>query len=618
MKKGVSSNPIAYILVATALFFAVNIIGGLSLNRYEVDFTEGGLFTLSEGSYKIIEASDEPITFRFFFSNKLANGYPSIKSYASRITGLLEEYQSASDGRIKVQVIDPEPLTDDEDLAISYGLKGAQIDNEGTKIYFGLVATNSTDESRLIPIFHFDREKFTEYDLTRIISDLSGNKKPTVGVLSALPIDTPSFFGIPGLGGGKSWIILEQMRQLFKVLPVKEDDKTINPDIDVLMVAQPRELTDDVLYAIDQFILKGGRAVFFLDPNAENKGGTSPDKDGNFDPKINTLLKAWGLKVDPSHIIGDRLAARTVVSADSDSGQIDYIGWLSMREQNINREHIISSSLKSVNFGSAGAVEQIEDIGIEFEPLITTSERTMKIPTGNIKGKPDPKKLLSEFVSEDKKYHLAARISGIANSAFPKKASTEGHIAKSEEPINVIIVADTDLMRDEVWARAQDFEGYRVIVPNADNSGFVINSLDFMGGSQELISLRGRGTSSRPFTVVEKLKHEAEEKYLAKETQLKDNLAETEKKLAELQKKGEEGDGHEALIYRARQQREIKRFTEELMEDKKELRRVQHSLRQGIDRLGGILKFINIGLMPLLIIIFAISVAIYRSKKRAL
>lgn len=609
------SHPMVYVIIAVILFVAVNIISGLGLKRFGIDFTEDNIFSLSEGSYTIIEQSNEPITLRFFFSNKLANGYPAIKAYASRIVALLEEYEALSDGKFTLQIIDPEPLSDDEDLAISYGLKGAPVDNQGTQIYFGLVATNSVDESRLIPIFTFDREAFIEYDLSRIIHDLSGSSKPTVGVISALPIDTPSFMGVPGLGGAKSWIILEQLRQLFNVIPVGEDATTIPSEVDVLMIAQPKALTDDALYAIDQFVLKGGRAVMFLDPNAENKDGSSPTTDAGFDTKITTLLDQWGIEVATRHIIGDRNAARKVVSLESESGRIDYIGWLSMRQQNLNEEHIITSSLKTLNFGSAGYVSKKDSADIDFQPLVTTSERSMKIPVSHISGTPDPKKLLSQFISDNQGYHLAASISGMVDSAFPDKASEEGHVASASSPINLVIVADTDLLRDQTWASAQNFEGYRIVVPSADNANFVTNAIDYMGGSRELISLRGRAGANRPFDVVEALKREAEEQYLEKETLLKDNLAKTEQKLSELQRMGRESTSN-ALIYQAQQEREIKRFTQQLIDDKKELRRVQHSLREGIDALGSRLKFINIGLMPLCVVFFAIGYAVLRSRKQ--
>lgn len=613
------SSPIFYVSIAFIIFFCVNIIGGLQLKRFGVDFTEDGLYSLSEGSYNIVEKSDEPIKLKLFFSNKIANGFPAIKAYASRVTALLEEYALASDGKIKLELIDPEPLSDDEDLAISYGLKAAPVDNKGNEVYFGLVVVNSVDDTRLIPIFHFQREKFIEYDISKIINDLSGVKKPKIGFLTDLSIDAPSMFGIPNIGGQKSWIILEQMRSLFEVVPVKSDVTQIDKTIDVLMVAQPKEISEDTLYAIDQFILAGGRAVMFLDPNPEGKNGNSEKDSIKFDNKISKLLNKWGVHIDPKFVIGDRKAARKVRSEDSETGNVDYVAWLSMRENNFNKDHQTTSILKSINFASSGIIEKVEgsDSKIDIMPLISSSENSMKIPVSKIQGKPDPKKILSQFISENKSYDLAVALSGIASSAFENKKDKENHISKSEKPINVILVADTDLMRDEVWATPQDFQGYRVVVPTADNSGFIINTLDFMGGSSDLISLRGRATANRPFTVVEELTRKAEQKYLDQEQLLKDNLAKTENKLAAIQRQSQ-NSGANAIFYQAKQQEEIKKFTNQLAKDKKELRKVQLSLREGIDKLGTKLKFINIGLVPLLIIIFAIFLSIHRARKRNL
>lgn len=609
-----NANPVLYVAIAVIIFFCVNIIGSLQFKRFGIDFTEDGIYSLSKGSYNIVEKSDEPIKLKLFFSNKIANGFPAIKAYASRVTALLEEYALASDGDITVELIDPEPLSDDEDLAISYGLKAAPVDNKGNEVYFGLVAVNSVDESRLIPIFHFEREKFIEYDISRIINDLSGVKRPKIGILTDLSMDAPTMFGMPNVTGQKSWIILEQMRKQFEVVPVKNDATSIDKSIDVLMVVQPKKISDETLYAIDQFVISGGRSVMFLDPNAEKKGGDSPKEDASFDSKFNKLLGAWGLNIDNNYVIGDRKAARKVVSKDSETGNVDYVAWLSMREENFNKSHQTTSSLRSVNLATSGVIEEAEGgKKLEVQPLITSSKNAMKIAVSKIKGKPDPKKILSQFISDNKKYNIAVAVSGIADSAFSNNSDKVGHIAKSEKPINVIVVADSDLMRDEVWARPQDFQGYRVVVPTADNSGFIINALDFMSGSSDLISLRGRATANRPFTVVEELTRKAEGKYLEQEKKLKDNLAKTENKLAQLQQQSKSGN---AVFYQAQQQQEIKKFTTQLAKDKKELRKVQLSLREGIDRLGAKLKFINIALVPFLIIILAIFLTYYKSRKR--
>lgn len=605
-----SLSPIILCIMAIILFFCLNIIADLGFKRFKIDMTDDHLFSMSSKAVEIIRKYHEPITFKLFFSNRAANGFPALKSYADRIQGFLEEFVQKSNGNIKLQIIDPQPFSEEEDLATSYGLKGVDLNN-GQKVYFGLVATNSTDDVSTVPVFVLEREKFLEYDLVKMVYSLSNPKKSTVGVMTGLSMDTPMLFGNMPIPGGNGWVILEQMRQIFNVVPVKDDAEAIPDNIDVLMVAQPKGLTDKSLYAIDQFVLKGGHTLFFVDPNVENKGG-STRTDLPYPSMLNRLFNSWGVNIDPEKIVTDRLAGRKVQDDSSQKGYVEYIAWLNMRDKNLNHSEVTTSVLKELNFATAGSIEKTGKTNINFIPLVSTSKESMLMSKEFFSGIPKPNDLLKAFVPANKEFVLAARLSGEVPSAFsaglPNGTINSNNLTKSKGSINVFIIADTDILRDDLWLTLQDLQGYKVIQTSADNGSFVVNILDYLSGSDDLIALRGRGAAIRPFTVVEALKRNAEEKFLSKEEELKERLAVTEKKLQQLQTM----KGNDASLVNGQQIAEIERFRQEHTQISRQLRGVQAELNKEIEKLGSLLKFINIFVMPLLVIVFAISFFIIR------
>ncbi|MET0155427.1 MAG: Gldg family protein [Rickettsiales bacterium] len=601
-----------YIAIFALAFVAFNVVMRLGASGVSVDMTEGKIFRLSPAAKALIAKRDEPITLRFFYSDKLANGYPAIKSYAMRIQTLLKQAAAASNGKITVQVIDPDPFSSDEDLAISYGLKSVPVDNRGTKIYFGLAANNSTDDARLIPVFHFEREQFLEYDVVELIDELSREHKPKIGVLTSLPMDAPSLMGIPGLGGGKAWIILDELRRRYDVERIEEDQKSIPKEYKAVIVAQPKKASDDLLYALDQYALQGGRLLFFMDPNAEGKNAVTGD-DAGFAPEFNKLFRQWGYEINPGTFVADRRAARKVNSADQKEGFIDYPGWLELTgEDRIPQNDQATAMIQDVTMATPGAITPAEGAKspLTMHPLVQTLPESMRYSVAMVKGQPDPKKLLQAFKSDNKSYVLAARLTGDATTAFPERKG----VAQSASPLNVVIIADTDLLKDEMWAQTQEFEGQRVVLPSSANADFVMNAADGLAGDDALSQLRGKGGYARPFTVVQNIKRNAEEQYLKEEEELQDKLKATETKLESLQKAAQQGGG---AIYKREQQDEISRFSLALKEIKTRLRKVEYKLREDIDALGAKLKFYNIWLMPLCLA--AVSCAVYwrrRAKSR--
>jgi ABC-type uncharacterized transport system involved in gliding motility auxiliary subunit len=608
---GKYNKVLPYVLISIILFFSINIISSLSFTKYHIDLTEGGMFTISKGSREILNNLDEPITLRFFYSNSVANGVPILKSYAARIRGLLEDYAKYSDGKIKLKIIDPKPFSDEEELAISYGIKGMEVDNLGTKVYIGLAASNSVDEVKIIPVFALEREKYLEYEISRMIYDLDNPKRKKVGVVSSFKLGSGPMLGLKQLGGESDWLILRQIKDTFDVISLGDGSVStdIPEDVDVLMVVQPTDFSEETLYAIDQYLLGGGKVIMFADPHKEGAGTGNPD-DRSFSSNAQRLLASWGIRIRERQIVLDRKAARKFNKGDNPKetwNVVNYLPWLNLREENINDEELITSFLKSININTTGYIESLGFLSVDITPLLESNQESMIIPVNQIRPAKDPEKLLRNFEADNEKYTLAARISGNFKTAYPHFSDRKGHITLSKGKSHLIVVADSDILREENWAQMRNYNEHRVVNIIADNSAFVINSLDHLSGTTELMGLRGRRALSRPFTVVEELRRESEEKFVAKQEELNQKLAETEKKLSDLQKMAR-ANVQNSLIYKKQQQLEIRKFTEEMEQIKKETRQLKGELRENIEDLGSFLKFVNIWLMPILITFFAIFI----------
>ena len=629
---------IAGIAVAAIFFVALNTFSNGAFRGASVDFTEGGLFTLSEGTATMLADIDEPITLRLFYSPQLGEAVPSYSAYASRVRELLERYGSMANGHIRLEVYAPEPFSDDEDQAVSFGMNGITVNAEGDTVYLGLAGSNSTDDEKVIPFLHIDRERFLEYDLTRMVADLANPDKKVVGLISTLPL-----VGAPGnpmmgpRGGGQPpWALIPEIRQQFELRSLVPNAAQIDGDVDVLMIVHPKGLSEAALYAIDQYVLGGGKAVIFVDPHAEADPPTSPmlAMPGETSSNLTKLLDAWGVSVSPDKVVGDKDSAiRVSVPARSGGGTeiADYLAWMSFGESNIDDGDIVTADLSRMIFASAGTIRRKSDATVEVTPLVFSSRQAMEIDTDRIRFVPDPIGLWADFKSADEIFVIAARLRGTVPSAFPDgppsakedEAKAEkpagdaspgkAHLAESVEPINLILVADTDLLRDQFWVQIRDFFGQQVAVRSSGNADFVINAIENLSGGNALIGLRSRGDSARPFDLVRGLQQDAEARFRKREQELEGKLNETEKKLAELQTgKAQDGD----FILSKEQEQAIEDFRAEMVAIRRDLRNVQLALRRDIDRLDAWLKFVNIGLIPLLIAAAAIVLGVLRRRRR--
>ncbi len=615
--------------LALVLFFAVNSMSSALLSSVRIDLTEHRIYTLSDGTRAILANLEEPIILRFYYSRSLAAQVPGINTYAERILGLLEEYRREAGGKLTLEAIDPEPFSEEEDRAVGYGLRGlpARAGQGEDLIYFGLVGTNSVDDEEVIPYFSPLRERFLEYDLTRMVHSLAESERPVVGVLGTLPVfgisspyQTPDTVPVP-------WAVVEQMQQIFEVREL-DPRSELGEDIDVLMLVHPQGFEPALLYRIDQFVLGGGKALVFVDPHAEAQpptmmGGVSePDRRSDAGP----LLAAWGVELEADTVVGDLSIAPSVQMEKA--GRVvhfDYPVWMNVPPALMDPADVVTGELGNVTFGTAGVLRASEDATTRFLPLIRTSEQARRYPQSAVAALADPEALLDDYTPEGEHYTLAARVAGPARSAFPDGApppsdedrgelpDPSAHRAESDGDINLIVFADTDLLADRFWVQVQSLLGTRFMVPTAANGSLVINALDNLTGSSDLIDVRSRGTFLRPFERINALRREAEARFREKERELVLRLEATEERLLALE---ETKQGEDALILSDAQQRELTRFREERLAVRRELRDVRRELRRSIESLEGWIKFVNIGLVPILIALLGLAAGIWHVRRR--
>lgn len=613
-------------LVALALFVGINIIANETLTAQRLDLTSNKLFTLSTGSRNIVGRLDEPVTLRLYFSAKQFAEIPQYLTYGKRVRDLLEEYVAASKGMLKLQVIEPEPFSEAEDQAVGYGVQQLPISANGDMGYLGLVGTNATDQEIPIAYLNPERESALEYEITKLIYTLANPKKRVIGVLTDLPVlaGSPN----PQTGEpGPAWASFELLKELFELKPLARDLSKVDADIDTLLVIHPKDLPRKTLYALDQFILGGGKVIIFVDPMAEED---RPERDPNnpmampkIDSNLPELFAKWGISMAPDQVAGDLEAAvRVSVNGERGPQEVNYLPWLQLTGTRLNHADFITNQLKSVNVGSAGVLEPTKDAKTTFTPLLTTGAKSGMLSRDAVMFVRDPAGMLKNFKADKANLTLAARIAGNVDSAFPDGAPLDEkdklapgnptHLKSSVKPINLIVVADTDILADRFWVRMERFLDMRVPNPFANNADFLINAVDNLGGNDDLISLRSRGEYSRPFKVVAEIQREAETAYRDQEQALRATLKDTETKLQELQTKPD--GGGEALLSPA-QRKEIELFRGEQLKTRKQLRAVQHDLQKNIERLGTRLKFLNIGAIPLLLSLFAIGAALLRTRR---
>jgi ABC-type uncharacterized transport system involved in gliding motility auxiliary subunit len=612
-------------LIALAvLFLAVVMLSNVGLRGVRLDLTQNKLYTLSKGTQQVLRDLKEPVNLYFYFSrDAVAKQSPLMMPYAARVREFLEEVSARAGGKIHLQVIDAQPFSDDEDRAAEFGLQS--LHPGGEALYFGLAGTNSTDGRSAIPTFTADREEFLEYDVAKLVQELGTPKKPVIGLLSSIGVQGQ--FNPQTGQMGEPWPIYTQLQQLFAVRNLTADLDHIDKDVDVLMLIHPKQLAPKTLYAIDQFVMRGGRMLLLVDPNAgADLTGQDPRNPlagamANHSSDLQPLLSTWGIDYDATKVIGD-LGRGLEVRSNTSAAPVRHIGILGLRHGDMDAKDVVTASLESINLATVGSLAARPGAKTTFEPLLLSSANAEPLPAQRFNALIDPAVLRDGFKSTGERYTIAARITGPVDSAYPngppgdqKPASGPpvAHLAKSTTPANIVVIADTDLLMDYLWVQTRELLGQRIAQAFANNGDLIANILDNLSGSSALISVRGRASFSRPFERIEALKRQADDRLRAKALELQSELQQTEGKLTELQAKRND---QSSLMLSPEQEAELKRFTAEKARVRKELRETERGLDVDINRLGSRLKVINIAIAPLLVAVAGVVILSLRRRRR--
>ena len=653
MKKKLLFSPLGLAAIAITLLFGVLVISLIPSLR--IDLTEDRLYSLSEGTLSILSSLNEPIELMFFYSDSATEDVPQLRTYGNRVQELLREIVIASEGNLSLRVIDPEPFSEEEDLATQYGVRAVPVTQGGEGVYFGLVAAKGGADvpgplraTETMPLIRPDQEEFLEYEFMKIITQVSNPERTVIGLVTQLDIDG-GFDPMTGQGT-QQWMIMDLVRQLYDVRRIDVSSDSIEEDVDILMIVHPQGLSDRFLYAIDQHILRGGDALLFLDPNADSMVGRSPQ--GNLIPagmssELPGLLDAWGLEFDNSKVLTDNELALRVMMGQGQRA-VPHLGMLGVQGNFLTQGDIITNRLETINLSSAGAISQSNEGSLSFEPLITSSSDAMLMDRSFVESVTDPNVLFDEFESENRSFVIAARLSGLIETAFPEgqppipvieeessSDETDGevsvaeetssevdvvneeseiaHLSASLEPTNIVVFADSDLLTDRLWVQVTQFFGQRIPQPFANNGDLVINAMDNLSGGADLSSIRSRGRYSRPFTKVLALQREADDRLRQEESELSARVAETESALAALNT-DEEGNPIGEITPEI--QTEIDRFNGELIETRRRLREVRFQLTEDIEQLGINLKAVNTALVPILLTLFFLGRYYFRSRRQ--
>ncbi len=611
-------------VLAVITFVAINIFSNATFRGIDADLTEEKLFTLSDGTREILQDIDEPIKIRLFVSRRLTELNPGHATYADRVRQLLERYVDISNDKIVLELYSPEPFTDKEDLAVAYGLQAVPLDNTGEKGYFGIAATDSVDNLEIIPYLSPERESFLEYDLSKLIFKLASGGKPHVGLIAGLPM-----VASPSRQGEQSWAIVDQVREFFDVETVAVSARRLPDDLDALMIVHPKGLSDELTYAIDQYVLNGGKVLVFVDANSEIDVAMNRGREGPGRSEFDKILNAWGVELVKDKVLGDLATARRVnVNLRGQTAVADYVVWLSLLPDNFSKDDAITGDLQRVTLASSGILKPIEGAATTLQPLVQSSEQSMEIDTAKVRTSPDVIGMFRDFEPSGQRTIVAARVLGQPSTAFPDgpPASPDAasplpdtptmaqHVAKADKDISVIVVADVDMLHEQFWMESRQLFGQSFNVPFANNADFTVNALENLAGGTALMGLRGRSEAFRSFTYVDEVRKAAERDFRTKEEELAAQITTIQGELAKLLNREQAGG---ELVIGPEDKARAEEYRREMVRLRRELRDVQFALRKDIDDLDAMLKFVNIAAIPLLLGVIALGWLIIGRRRRA-
>jgi ABC-type uncharacterized transport system involved in gliding motility auxiliary subunit len=627
-----------YSLVGVAAMFlillAVNVIAHFGKSR--VDLTAENLYTLSDGTKQILKKLDGPVEIRFYITEGEKDMPMHLKAYGERVEDLLSEYKQHAKGNLDIRKLNPKPDSDQEDSARLDGIEPQMLPS-GEPLYMGL-AISQLDSKVAIPFLAPDREKLLEYDISRAITKVMNPQRSVVGVISSFPM-----FGNPmnpmmarmGQQPQEAWVVVSELQRDFTVKQIQPDVDKIDDDVKVLVLAYAKDLPEKAQFAIDQFVLRGGRLIAFLDAQAVSDQTKNPQNPmmPNFSANANLdkLLKSWGVTFDSTKVVADR-GFETAIQRNN--RREVYPAVLSMNTNGISRADIVTSQIDNLLLAFSGVFSGAPAGGLKQEVLLKTTPNSQLVE--GFMAQMGGEQILNDFKSSGTSHPLAIRLTGKFKTAFPDgkpkdtkpddekkdekkdESQPEESLKEGKEETAVVLIGDADLLADNFSVQVQNFFGQRIVIPRNGNLTFVQNLVEQMTGDSSLIAVRSRGTLNRPFLVIQDLQAKADESFRAKIKEIEASLQETQKKLNELQA-ARKDQGQQRTILSPEQQAELQRFRTKEAEAKRELKQVKKNLRREIDSLENRLKFVNIAGMPILVTAFGVGLGLYkrqRAKKR--
>ncbi|HEY1764158.1 MAG TPA: GldG family protein [Opitutaceae bacterium] len=614
------------ILAAVLLLIGLVLVNYLATAiPYRYDATAEKIYTLSPGTKALLAKITEPTSLDLYYSSHVRGQFVEYKNYAERVREMLRQYVRASHGKLSLNVIDPEPDTPQEEKATAAGIEPQTLQG-GTQFYFGLVATQA-DQQKVIGALSPQREQFLEYDVSELIYSVGQTDKKKLGLLTSLPLQGSPGMPMMGQQGTEGQFVVSEWEDTYQIVPVEPSANELPPGLDVLAVIHPENLSPKLKYAIDQFLLSGKPVFIAVDPSSvyfRRQGGQAAMFGGpqpNVSSDLPELFSAWGIAFDPTKVVGDLENAEEVELRDG--SRVRYPVWINPAQDDFNAKELPTGQLTSALFVEAGSLSLKPGSDLKFTPLIETSAKTGEIPTASLQfAQPDE---IARQITPSGKRTIAAIITGRFKSAFPdgppkepetpaekkdEKAAPKPEpkpaapsLKQSATSSTLIVVADTDWLFDDYSVRKLNFMGRTAAEPINDNLAFAANSMDYLAGSRDLISIRGKGNSVRPFTVVRTMEANAEEKYKEKLTALEARINEVQSKLTELQGTKNEGG---KLLASPDAQRAIDDFQKQAATLRGERRGIRLALREGIDSLENWLLAINLLATPLLVCGFGI------------
>jgi len=607
-------NPWVGVLVVLAVIIAVNVVA--KSIRLRVDMTEEQQFTLSTGTETFLRGLPSTVTLKFYYSR--GNHVPSVlKQYIQRTTDLLREMERASGGKLVVEIYDPQPDSDEEEWAQRYGLAGQPINPlSGDVMYLGLVAASGQREAA-IPFLAPNAEAQLEYNIARLVHEVSRSAKPRIGIMSNLPVmGTPRPPSMRGRPADEGWIMVQELRRHYDVVPVRAEAGRIDGDITTLVLIHPKMLSDETLYAIDQFVMRGGRLIVFQDPLSLTERNNNPEMSSmgmfmGFASDLNRLTASWGAEMVAGEVVADLRAASQITFG---SGQVERMPtWLNLREENINATDALTANIRTIMLPFAGGFELREVEGVTATPLLTSSPETSLV-NAFMATSPGPEKMRDARATGP--LPLAVRLHGRFPTAFPGgRPAPSGaeaaeaveadapHMSQSEADGLVILVGDVDFVFDQNAFRMMNILGQTLVELANDNFNFMLSMVEQATGSEALIGLRSRGVRDRAFTRVRVLEEAAQLRWQAEEIKLMERLQETQRRLSELQMARTD---QQQMIISPEQAAEIENFRQIRFETQRELKQVRRNLRQDIERLGVQVKAVNLAAVPALVAVFGL------------